>query len=313
MFNETSWHTYPKIYALGHVAVLDIFDGKTILQEKVDGSQFSFGVFNGVLRCKSKGKEQLIDAPDKMFNKAIETIKGIQDKLVDGWTYRGEYLQKPKHNVICYSREPKGNIILFDINDGQESYLPPDKVAAAAEALGLECVPTFLTDLTSSPTLEELDKWLETESILGGHKIEGVVIKNYSQFGRDKKVLMAKFVSEAYKEKHSRHWKISAKTGKNITQIITEVYRNENRWNKAIQHLKEKGELDVSPKDIGPLIKEIQQDVLDECSEEIKNKLFNYFWGDISRGIIRGFPDWYKRELVKNVSETIESEGEDGQ
>ncbi len=36
---------------------------------------------------------------------------------------------------------------------------------------------------------------LEKESILGG-KVEGIVVKNYARFGKDKKVLMGKYVSE---------------------------------------------------------------------------------------------------------------------
>ena len=37
--------SYPKIYSLGHAAILDLLDGRVIVEEKVDGSQFSFGLF----------------------------------------------------------------------------------------------------------------------------------------------------------------------------------------------------------------------------------------------------------------------------
>ena len=84
--------SYPSIYNLGHKAVLDIFSSPVTVQEKVDGSQFSFGVFevNGesVLRCRSKGAEVNVFAPDKMFSKAVESVKAREHLLVPGWTYR---------------------------------------------------------------------------------------------------------------------------------------------------------------------------------------------------------------------------------
>lgn len=35
----TSWHSYPKLYAMGHRAIADILLDDVIVQEKVDGSQ----------------------------------------------------------------------------------------------------------------------------------------------------------------------------------------------------------------------------------------------------------------------------------
>ena len=75
--------------------------------------------------------------------------------------------------------------------------------------------------------------------------------------------------------------------------------RTEARWSKAIQHLRESGELTNSPRDIGGLIKEIQRDTLDECDDIIKDMLMSYAVPKISRGIIAGFPEWYKEQLMK--------------
>lgn len=64
----------------------------------------------------------------------------------------------------------------------------------------------------------------------------------------------------------------------------------EPRWQKAIIHAKEQGVLLQSPKDIGILIKMIQQDILDEETENIKQKLFDFFKDDIMSKSIKGFP-----------------------
>ena len=60
------------------------------MEEKVDGSQFSFGRFDGELRVRSKGKEMVVDAPEKMFQRAVDQAKFLP--LTDGWTYRGRGL-----------------------------------------------------------------------------------------------------------------------------------------------------------------------------------------------------------------------------
>ena len=127
-----------------------------------------------------------------------------------------------------------------------------------------------------------------------------MVIKNYEQFGRDKKTLMGKWVSEAFKEKHSTEWK-KANPGQNdLISNIVAIYRHENRWEKAVQHLKEAGKLERDPRDIGALMKEVNKDVLAECADEIKEKLWKYAWPKIARGIVRGVPEWYKNKLAEH-------------
>jgi len=141
--------------------------------------------------------------------------------------------------------------------------------------------------------------FLDLESILGGQKIEGVVIKNYSRFGIDKKVLMGKYVSEAFKEVHSKEWKNSNPQAGDIIQRLIMEYKTPARWNKTIQHLQEKGLLDNSPKDIGLLIKECKDDISKECADEISVKLWEWAKGQILRGCTGGLPEWYKEQLLK--------------
>jgi hypothetical protein len=264
-------------------------------------SQFSFGIFNGEIKCRSRGKELILDAPEKMFIKAIETVKELAPKLKDGWTYRGEYLQKAKHNVLAYDRAPDKFIILFDINTGQENYISYEEKKKEAERLGLEIVPKLYEGKLDSP--EKIMQLMETVSILGGQKIEGMVFKNYNQFGRDKKVLMAKHVSEAFKEVHRKEWKVSNPGKKDIIDQLVESYKTEARWNKAIQHLAEAGVLTNTPKDIRALLKEVGQDTKKECEEEIKEKLFKWAWPQIQRRISGGLPEWYKNKLMKSQFE----------
>jgi len=306
MEKNTSWHSYPSIYSLGHKNVQDIFQEDVLIEEKIDGSQFSFGVFGGELKCRSKGAMLNMDAPEKMFSKAAETVKLLLPDLKDGWTYRGEYLQKPKHNALVYDRTPSQNIILFDINTGEEEYLSCEDKKLEAERLGLEVVPRLFHGKVNSP--DGILSFLKTESILGGQKVEGVVVKNYARFGVDKKALMGKYVSEEFKEVHNREWKNSNPNGGDVIQNMILAYRTEARWNKALMHLKEKALIDGSPKDIGLLIPECKADILKECEEEIKEKLFSWAKDKILRGCIAGLPEWYKKLLLESNFELKESE-----
>jgi hypothetical protein len=293
-------HSYPTIYAMGHRAIADLLSGPVNVEEKIDGSQFSFGVKDGELIARSKGAKLHIDAPEKMFDNAIATIRQLRPHLRDGWTYRCEYLKKPKHNTLAYARVPAMHLIVFDINTaGEEMYLDHAAKFTEAARLGLECVPLIYSGKLDG--IEQFRSFLDRESILGGQKIEGVVVKprDYALFGVDKKCLLGKFVSEAFKEIHGGEWRKENPTSKDILEGLGSKYRTPARWNKGISHLRDAGTLEGSPRDIGKLIKEVQSDVEKECTDEIKQALYDWAWPHIRRTITYGMPEWYKEELLK--------------
>ncbi len=318
--------SYPEIVTVGHRLVQTLLDGPVVVQEKVDGSQLSFtrvnseasyivfGEHNSVVEdhtvyeysMRSKGQDQTGGQND-MFKKAWEFIQTLD--LTPGWIYRGELLNKPKHNTLAYDRTPENNIVLFDIEVGvgMGNYLEPKAVAAEAKRLGLEVVPMFWNGTIQPSELEYLiGKWLDTQSFLGGQKIEGVVIKNYNQFTSDHKVMMAKYVSAVFKEVHIKDWKGRNPSVKDFVTELTEKYTTEARWAKAVQHLREAGLLKDAPQDIGPLLGEIIRDVKEEEGEAIKNALFTHFWKEIARGLTKGFPEFYKQKLLGNFVDPMQ-------
>jgi RNA ligase len=299
----SSWHSYPKIFNMGHPGIRELFDDEVLIEEKVDGSQFSFGVFDGELRARSKGKQIIIDAPEKMFTKAIETVKDLAPRLQEGFTYRAEYLSKPKHNCNEYGRVPLRNLIIFDIAISEECYLSYEDKSIEASRLGLEVVPKVFQGKVEN--FEQFHAFLEKESILGKCKIEGLVIKNYKKFGADKKILLGKFVSEAFKEQHEASWKAANPGKSDIVEVLILAAKSPVRWQKAVQHLKERGELTSTPKDIGALMKETSLDALSELEPLIKEKLFQWAWPKVARAIVGGLPQWYKEELAKQQFDKI--------
>lgn len=297
-----SWHSYPSIYNLGHRVLVDLFKEPVLIEEKVDGSQFSFGLFEEGLTVRSKGAEIVPDAPDKMFAKGIEVVKNLS--LTPGWTYRTEYLAKPKHNALAYGRIPTNHLALFDVNTGEESYLAYEEKCREGARLGLEVVPILYEGMVTD--LEMFQSFLTRESFLGGQPIEGVVIKNYARFGPDHKVLMGKYVSSAFREVHAREWKLNNPKQGDVIQRLIDHYRTPARWAKAVQRMRDTGGLEGSPRDIGLLINELPIDLEKECKEDIKDALVAWAWPKIVRGTSAGFAEWYKGTLLEKQFEVKE-------
>lgn len=292
---------FPKVHTLGHRRIQRLLDGEVVVQEKLDGSQVSFGIREGQLFCRSKGVAIDLGQVPNLFAPAVATAIRLHEegKLTDGWTYRGEALCRPKHNTLAYSRAPEAGLVLFDIDRGPENRMKTEReLRQWAEHLGLESVPYFYQGAGHRVTKDMLDSWLERESMLGGAKIEGVVIKNYDRFNEeDGKQLMGKYVSEAFKEAHRGDWKVRNPGRTDVVTSIIESYATERRWEKAVERMRDDGRLLGEPKDIGPLIGEVAKDVLEECGDEIRDALMKYFWKQIAKGVTNGLAEWYKGRL----------------
>jgi hypothetical protein len=286
---------YSSCFNLGHKALEKLFEGVVFVQEKIDGSQFSMKVGEDGLECRSR--RVMIDLGNPgIFEKAVQTAKSLESKLEPGFTYRCEFLSEPKHNTLRYSRVPRGYIILFDIDMGDQDYMIPVDVGVEAERLGLEFVP-ILAVYQSKPSIKELETLLDTESVLGGTKVEGIVLKNYAQFGADKKVLVGKMVRADFQEVHREDWRQRNPPQKAFLERLASSYATEARWQKAMAHLREDGKLTLTPRDIPALMAEVVEDVHEECRDEISQALFEYFWRTISKRLTRGLPEWYKERI----------------
>lgn len=291
--------SYSEVFTLGHPAILDIFEDPVYVEEKIDGSQFSFGRVSGEFCCRSKRKDITYDR-DKMFNKAYETAYEVVSNfaLPANCIIRCEYLERPKHNVLCYNRVPHRHLIVYDI-EIDNAPLPYIAKKDMCEKFNLECVPLLHQGkiLSSQDVISLMDR----ESILGGCKIEGMVFKNYQRWTKDKKYYVGKFVAEEFKEKNRHEFKANNPTAKDVVLRLCEELRTEARWQKAVQHLREEGLLCYEPKDIALLIKEVRVDVEKEEKEYIKEELYKHFSRQILSSTIHGLPEWYKVKLMEGV------------
>ncbi len=285
---------YSKIHQMYHREVHRMKGHQVVVQEKINGSQISFGCKDGELFVRSKNKMVNLDAPDNMFGPAVAVLK--TKNLPDGYVFRGEYLKTPKHNVLAYERIPKDHIIIYDIElgDGSNNYLKPDEVNHITSREGFEVVPTFSTSESLFEHMDQdlIDSLMKNTSILGGQLIEGIVIKCYDLFDSRDKTLMCKYVRPEFKEMHTG----MKSHRKDIIMEIGSRLAVSARFEKAVQHLRDEGLLVDEPKDIGILIRELNRD-FEEHVDEIKSLLYANFRKEILRVANRGFAEWYKEKL----------------
>lgn len=298
--------SWPKIFTYGDRFTKGILEGEVEITEKIDGSQFNFGRIDDKVLMRSKGADVFFDDDNKMFNLAKSYVKSVQDRLPNNVIFHGEYLAKPKHNTLSYSRVPRNNFMLFGVTrigvDDAVSSAPD--LAYWSQELECEAVPVLFhgTIPEDKRTLNCLETFI-VNSRLGGCRAEGVVIKNYAKTVMVGNVavplLQAKIVTSEFKEKHGVSWSKENPTDK---AKIGEMFKTDARWNKAIQYLRDSGQLTDTVKDIGPLIKRIQQDVTEEGLDEIKDALWRIFKDDVLRATINGFPAWYKNKLAESLN-----------
>lgn len=292
--------SYWKSANIGDPKLVGFFNGaRMVVEEKLDGSQFSFAKLNGQLLARSKGKQLDLDAPEKLFSKAVEHVKTLD--LPEAVIFRGEAITSNKHNTLCYQRTPPGYVVIFNAMDALTGELLPHH--HLADLLGFMSAPQFMELDGIDPieaVLEKLNSLLECESALGGPKVEGVVVKRTEHpiYYMDRP-LFAKLVSPEFREKHKFAWKESNPKQGDVLLSIIESLATDTRFMKSVQHLQEDGRLTNELQDIGPLIKEVNKDVLEEEEEWIKEQLWKWAKQHIARGVGSRVPGWYKEHLVK--------------
>lgn len=287
---------YPKVLNLGAPYTERTFDGMVMAQEKVDGSQFRWGWnVDGEFYVASKNREIFSD--EGMFQLGSQYIRQFKDKPLKDIYFFAEYMRQPKHNALAYDSIPKNYLMLFDVYD--QGWLPLHEVQSWSEEFDIDCARILASGQLDVDKVKAL---LETDSFLGGAKIEGVVIKNYDQLisvGGNIRPLFTKYVSEKFREKHGQEHVPRRVTMESFIKSL----KTEARWEKAYQHLLEDGKIQHDLPDIGTIIKEVQRDLEEEELDSIKDFLWEHYRKQIKGTAIAGLPEWYKSKLLDRIEE----------
>lgn len=298
---------YPKIQAVHKEEAKGFDEGYIIVEEKVDGSQFRVEIDDqGIVSIGSRKIDNIHQGDAQGFTVGIENAMKIFDgvKADPGEIISvfGEFLSKPKQNTIPYERVPTSNIVIFDVVINGK-YLDREEKERFAFGLGLEVVPILWKGEGKDFTDEIREELLKTKSFLGHQKgydrVEGIVVKNYN-----------KFYDERYRNLEGKHMtiKIVNSTFQEINKVenpgqgdklenLINLYCNEARWRKSIEHLLDSNELEFHMKDMAKLAPAVINDILEEEGETIKAKLFEIMWPKIKGRAVRGLPEFYMKYL----------------
>ena len=286
---------YPKIFKEYNIEIANM-GGNVIVQEKIDGSQYKVRIDQN--QKVTIGSKNVDDIKCGMIKEAIEksNLRGNGFDL----TIYGEFLSKPKHNVLHYERVPKNNFIVFDIYDHYYNcYLKQSVIKHVLNSYNLdfEVVPTYYEGSHADIKPED---YMSKKSILGKSEIEGIVIKSYEQLHDDKRFpalkgmfMMKKIVSDNFREVKQRP---KNKQMDSIYDVFDE-YRTTGRWNKIIQQGKEQGLLKNYMGDMPILIGLLVKDVGTEDKETIKEKLWEHAVKKMSKKLSEGLPQYYEKYL----------------
>ena len=298
--------SYQKIQQPYKEEVKGIYDGYVVIEEKIDGSQMRIEIdTDGTITCGSHHQDGV--TVDSMFRVGVEEAEKLfaEYKPKVKVTVFAEYLSKPKQNTIAYEKTPLHGLILFDVKKDTR-YLDRKQKELFAKEHGMEIVPV-LWEGEGSEVTEELTKELLTKPSVLGHqkgfdRIEGLVIKNYNKFYDVNRYphleghwLCIKIVNDTFKEKNHEE----NPSSKNKFQELKEMYRTDARLLKAVQHLKEKGELKGELADLRFLVPEVIRDLEEEEKEVIKDALWKLFGKEICGYASKGMPEFYKKYLLE--------------
>lgn len=315
MFASNGISSYPKVYNIGHPALTPLITAVrpiVSVEEKLDGSQISFGIdpTHGEVVIRSKGASIDPASPPKLFALAVESIKtaAYANRLPTGTVFRAEAICSRRHNSLQYDRIPEGGLMVYDIeyfdaDTGGYTLIEPARRAEMAREAGFESVPVHvvcsLPELFGEDMSTALDRLLSIPPVLGGDYTEGVVIKSHDLFGVDGKFLIAKHVRPAFRELHAKTWKPNVGDGWErafAAGVLAAIHR-EARWEKAVSALRERGELLGEMRDMPTLMQHVSRDGYDEIIPVMQD-MVTKAWKQVSKGLTAGFAEWYKERLV---------------
>jgi hypothetical protein len=280
----------------GETSNLDVdrFSCQIIIQEKADGGQFSIENIEGKLVFSNKGK--IISGKAYPFVNSYISLVNKVEFFKEGYLYHGEAMRSRKPNTNEYDREPRYFWVLFEIVDIKTGYIfTPEETKEMIKDTGIEYLSplydSYVDPLPQKSYHEIIDNFMnkiesgQIESVLGG-MMEGIVFKALNQDNKGKiKNTRLKFVRSKFSElNQQKKAKLPTLSDEELIENIGLVYNVPARFQKAKQHLEENGKWKSNPKaNFQTMVHELDEDLIKEHSEDIKNILFCRFHDKIVR------------------------------
>lgn len=206
---------YQHIERFGTTEVENIEDGRVFVFPKIDGTNASVWLSDGVLCVASRKRVLSIGDDNAGFCAWINKQQNVIDYLSESPEHRlfGEWLCP--HSLKTYREDAWRNFYVFDVAVDKEKithegdhwlkYLPYDDYKDGLEKHGISYIPPIC--VIENTNYDQLVKQLDKNVFLieNGKGIgEGIVIKNYDFRNKYGRQTWAKIITSEFKEKHSK-------------------------------------------------------------------------------------------------------------
>ena len=272
---------YQHIERLGSLEVDDILLGTCYVFPKIDGTNGSIWIDEGIFKAGSRNRELTENKDNANFYKSILTesqFDGIKKLLKDNTNYKifGEWLIP--HSLKTYRDEAWRKFYVFDIivevDENEFRYMKYEEYQKICEKYNINYIPCL--KIIKNPTEERLYTSLVENDYLikdGEGQGEGLVIKNYDFVNKFGRTIWAKIVTSEFKEKHRKVMGASEITEKQLSEDkIIETYCTEALVEKIYSKIVNEKEGWCS-KFIPRLLETVFHDLVVECTYNAINKL----------------------------------------
>ncbi len=283
---------YQHVERFGTSEVEKIEFGTCYVFPKIDGTNASIWIENGILQVGSRKRHLTIEKDNAGFLAWVKNQKNILDYLTENPTHRlfGEWLVP--HALKTYKDNAWEKFYIFDVvtdrkkeqftHDADEkfNYLHYDDYKILLEKHKLDYLP-YIAKITNGSYEQFVNQLKHNVFLLQEGKGigEGIVIKNYDFVNKYGRVTWAKIVTSEFKEKHAKvHGGHEIKGKKMIEEEIAIEFTTKAICEKVYSKIKnDKGFVSSS---IPRLLNTVFHDIIKEESwnfiKKHKNPIINF-------------------------------------
>lgn len=273
---------YQHIEKFGTDETLNIEMGTCYLFPKIDGTNASVWIEDGVIKAGSRRRQLDLENDNADFYAWILKQENIKNFLIKYPHLRlyGEWLVP--HSLKTYREDAWRNFYVFDVCEVTEDedkplkYYKYEDYKTLLEEFSIEYIPPIR--IIKNGSYEDFVKVLGANNYLiedGQGTGEGIVIKNYQYENKYGRQTWAKIVTSEFKEKHHKEMGAPIVDGKMLVedQIINE-HCTEALITKTFEKIKVEND-GWSSKYIPQLLGRVWHDLINEEIWQIVKKLKN--------------------------------------
>lgn len=273
---------YQHLERFGTTEVEQIELGECYVFPKIDGTNASVWIENGIVKAGSRNRELTLENDNAGFYEWVLSQDNIKRFLIENPLHRlyGEWLVP--HTLKTYREDSWRKFYVFDVvNDlNDDLHLHYSEYKPLLDLYGIEYVPPI--SIIRNGSYEQFVNHLMKNVFLiedGKGYGEGIVLKNYSYKNKFNKQVWAKIVTSEFKEKHQ---KVMGASEINGTKLVEEEIANKYITNALCEKTYAKINLQdgFNSKKIPQLLNTIYYDFIKEESwnfiKEHKNPTINF-------------------------------------